>query len=219
MPACLSPAAESMLASHWPYMRQMYTEGEACNVNGKSIDRQVELRAACSPDSSLHLLVREPNFCQYIMVLYHPQLCGVDRLKPVPVMSSAGGTGSKKGSETAEKAGKQAEKPLGEGEKPVGDIKKVEKQPEAGKEAEKAPVELGTDKVVKQPVELPTAAGSGVEESEAKQESGGSGGLGKEGAAVEPPVARAPVGKGEGGGGKGSGSEEDDSSKAKLSTS
>lgn len=196
-------------------MRQMYTEGEACNVNGKSIDRQVELRAACSPDSSLHLLVREPNFCQYIMVLYHPQLCGVDRLKPVPVMSGAGATDSKQGSQTAEKkAGKQADKPSGE-----ADIKKVEKQPEAGKEVEKPAAELGSDKVVKQPVELPKAAGSGVDESEAKQESAGSKASGKEGVAAEPPVAMAPIGKGEGGGGKGSSSEEEDSSKAKLSTS
>lgn len=47
-----------MVASYWPYMRQMYTGGEACVVEGKPVERQVELRAACSPDSTTHLLVR-----------------------------------------------------------------------------------------------------------------------------------------------------------------
>lgn len=58
-------------------------------VEGKAVERQVELRAACSPDSATHLLVREPNFCRYTMVLYHPQLCDVQKLKPVPVLSSS----------------------------------------------------------------------------------------------------------------------------------
>jgi hypothetical protein len=49
---------EAMVASYWPYLRQMYTGGEACVVEGKTVERQVELRAACSPDSTTHLLVR-----------------------------------------------------------------------------------------------------------------------------------------------------------------
>lgn len=103
-----------MIAAHWPFMRQMYTEGESCMVDGKAVDRQVELRAACSPDSSLHLLVREPNFCRYIMVLYHPELCEVDRLMPVPVLGSSSSsktsstTTSKKGSATAAAAAAKA---------------------------------------------------------------------------------------------------------------
>lgn len=57
-------------------------------VSGRAVDRQVELRAACSPDTALHLLVREPEFCRYIMVLYHPHLCKVRELKPVSVLTA-----------------------------------------------------------------------------------------------------------------------------------
>jgi hypothetical protein len=44
--------------------------------------RRVELRAACSPDGDVHLLVREPKFCSYVMVLYSPALCRLPAFLP-----------------------------------------------------------------------------------------------------------------------------------------
>jgi hypothetical protein len=42
------------------------------------------VRIACSPDGDLHLLVREPDFCQYVLVVYSPALCSVPEFSPVP---------------------------------------------------------------------------------------------------------------------------------------
>lgn len=44
--------------------------------------RKSEVRIACSFDSSIHMLVREPDFCQYVFVIYSPSLCKVERFKP-----------------------------------------------------------------------------------------------------------------------------------------
>jgi hypothetical protein len=73
-----------MAESWWPYKRHMYLEGEKCAHEGRGRARQVELRLACSPSKNWHMLVREPEFCRYIMVLYHPSMCTVQRYKPVP---------------------------------------------------------------------------------------------------------------------------------------
>eukprot|EP00879_Flechtneria_rotunda_P021485 GHRR01022642.1.p1 GENE.GHRR01022642.1~~GHRR01022642.1.p1 ORF type:complete len:613 (+),score=206.25 GHRR01022642.1:336-2174(+) len=84
------PDTGSMAGSWWPCMRQMYTEGEMCTAEGRGRPRQVELRVACSPDKKWHMLVREPEFCKYIMVLYHPLLCSVPAYKPVPRTAASG---------------------------------------------------------------------------------------------------------------------------------
>lgn len=44
--------------------------------------RKSEVRIACSFDSNIHMLVREPDFCQYVFVIYSPSLCKVERFKP-----------------------------------------------------------------------------------------------------------------------------------------
>lgn len=81
------PDTISMVDSYWPYHRQMYTGGEACGGEGKGRARSVELRVTCSPHKSMQLLIREPEFCRYIMVLYHPALCSLPRYRPVPKAS------------------------------------------------------------------------------------------------------------------------------------
>jgi hypothetical protein len=35
------------------------------------------------------MLVREPDFCQYVFVIYSPALCTVDKFKPIPDSESA----------------------------------------------------------------------------------------------------------------------------------
>eukprot|EP00878_Enallax_costatus_P017841 GHUV01018747.1.p1 GENE.GHUV01018747.1~~GHUV01018747.1.p1 ORF type:complete len:600 (+),score=181.45 GHUV01018747.1:439-2238(+) len=100
------PDTISMVDSYWPYYRQMYTGGEACGAEGKGRARSVELRVTCSPHNSLQLLIREPDFCRYIMVFYHPALCGLPRYQPVPKASlgqsaAAAAAGRQAGSKAA----------------------------------------------------------------------------------------------------------------------
>jgi hypothetical protein len=52
--------------------------------------RQTEVRLACSPDGEMHMLVREPAFCSYVVVLYVPTLCNMPELLP----QDAGGSRS-----------------------------------------------------------------------------------------------------------------------------
>jgi hypothetical protein len=86
------PDTASMLQSWWPYLRQQYTGGEKCGGEGGGRPRSVELRIACSPVADQwRLLVREPQFCRYIMVLYHPVLCTLQRYKAVPRSTSKSG--------------------------------------------------------------------------------------------------------------------------------
>ena len=83
--------------------------GEECVLAGnKRVIRKTEARVVCSPDAKVwilegadqaalstmihtssilvqvHMLVREPNFCQYVYVIYSPALCQVDGFKPIP---------------------------------------------------------------------------------------------------------------------------------------
>jgi hypothetical protein len=88
--------------------------GEKCGNEGAGKPRQVELRFACSPHNSWRMLVREPQFCSYVVVVYHPGLCKVPRYAPVPVQqqkpqaASAAAAGSSKESKEAAAAGKDA---------------------------------------------------------------------------------------------------------------
>ncbi len=34
---------------------------------------------ACSPDSEVYMIVREPETCKYSVTLYHPSLCEQDK--------------------------------------------------------------------------------------------------------------------------------------------
>lgn len=49
---------------------------------GKTVPRHVQARFACSPDGKMHMLVREPDFCSYVFVVYSPALCSLERYKP-----------------------------------------------------------------------------------------------------------------------------------------
>eukprot|EP00775_Hariotina_reticulata_P011589 gene11589-11733_t len=95
------PDKPSMADSWWPYKRHMYLEGEKCTHEGKGRARQVELRLACSPNKNWHMLVREPDFCRYIMVLYHPSMCTIQRYKPVPRPKGSSLDGKRKPSRSA----------------------------------------------------------------------------------------------------------------------
>jgi hypothetical protein len=62
---------------------QEYTGGDVCTLaGGRRAKREVEARFACSPDGKLHMLVREPDFCKYVFVIYSPALCELERYKP-----------------------------------------------------------------------------------------------------------------------------------------
>ncbi|KAF5829741.1 hypothetical protein DUNSADRAFT_15565 [Dunaliella salina] len=75
----------SMRTHQWPYVRQSYVEGHKCFLaGGRQEVRSTEVRIACSPDRRLHMLVREPDFCSYIFVLYSPAVCELPMLQPIP---------------------------------------------------------------------------------------------------------------------------------------
>lgn len=76
--------AASMATKKWPCIKQMYDEGQECVLAGnKRVIRNTEVRFACSPDSRIHFLVREPDFCSYIYVVYLPALCEVPGMQPI----------------------------------------------------------------------------------------------------------------------------------------
>jgi hypothetical protein len=65
-PLDLLPDQPAMMARAWPCVRQAYGRGDACGAEGrKGAARRVEVRAACSPDGRMHMLVREPDFCRW----------------------------------------------------------------------------------------------------------------------------------------------------------
>ena len=58
--------------------------GEECVLAGnRRVIRKTEARIVCSPDSKVHMLVREPQFCHYIFVIYTPAMCSLDKFKPI----------------------------------------------------------------------------------------------------------------------------------------
>ncbi|KAF8066329.1 P4H4 [Scenedesmus sp. PABB004] len=99
------PDTPSMVDAWWPFHRQLYTDGEACTGEGGGRPRQVELRLACSPAAprGWRMLVREPEFCRYVVVLYHPALCALPRFKPVPRPGRGGGAGGAGGPKFGDK--------------------------------------------------------------------------------------------------------------------
>eukprot|EP00983_Pelagomonas_calceolata_P047916 1140847-Pelagomonas_calceolata.AAC.2 len=58
---------------------------ECVLAGGRREVRSTEVRIACSPDRRLHILVREPDFCSYIFVLYSPAMCELGMFQPIPV--------------------------------------------------------------------------------------------------------------------------------------
>lgn len=77
---------DSMAKQSWPFVKQVYSRGQVCTLGGgKRVVRRTEVRIACSPDKKLRLLVREPDFCRYIFVIYSPGLCQVEQYSPKDV--------------------------------------------------------------------------------------------------------------------------------------
>ncbi len=64
---------------------------------GRRVVRRVEARLACSPDANTYMLIREPDFCTYVYVIYVPQLCKLEYYKPRPKEGAAGAAGGKTG--------------------------------------------------------------------------------------------------------------------------
>jgi hypothetical protein len=56
-----------------------------CWVSAPLCAPPLQVRLACSPDRSFHFLVREPQFCSYIFVIYSPALCTVPEFHPIPI--------------------------------------------------------------------------------------------------------------------------------------
>jgi hypothetical protein len=68
-----------------PFATECSFAGQMCVLGGgREVPRRTEVRIACSPDARLHFLVREPDFCQYIFVIYSPSLCSLPEYKPAP---------------------------------------------------------------------------------------------------------------------------------------
>ena len=76
------PDTPSMARQAFPYMVQMYTGGDMCSQEGYKKARTTQVRLVCSPDQNAHMLVREPEFCSYIVVLYLPVLCNEKLMAP-----------------------------------------------------------------------------------------------------------------------------------------
>ncbi|KAL6764757.1 hypothetical protein V8C86DRAFT_1367634 [Haematococcus lacustris] len=75
--------ATAMVTRAWPYVKQVYGQGDECVLaNNRRVIRRSEVRIACSPDDKIHLLVREPDFCTYIWVIYSPSLCSIPSFQP-----------------------------------------------------------------------------------------------------------------------------------------
>jgi len=69
----------------WPYVKQVYGGGDECVLGGgRRATRRTEARIVCSPDGRLRFLVREPDFCSYVYVIYSPALCAVAHYQPQP---------------------------------------------------------------------------------------------------------------------------------------
>lgn len=84
-------ARRPMRARHWPYVKQVYSGGDECVLSGgRRVVRRSEVRLACSPDERLHMVVREPDFCSYVFVIYVPELCTFKRFMPQPLSQEPG---------------------------------------------------------------------------------------------------------------------------------
>jgi len=81
-PSDLLPGMRQML----PYHSHVFTQGDPCDGADSDADsdadsakrvrrRRTHVRWACSPDGQVHLVVREPSVCKYVLVLYLPELC------------------------------------------------------------------------------------------------------------------------------------------------
>jgi len=62
------------MKTHLRYARHIFSNGSPCGEEDSEV-RHTELRIACSPDMGIHMKIREPEVCSYIIVLYLPALC------------------------------------------------------------------------------------------------------------------------------------------------
>jgi len=59
--------------------------GDECVLaKGRRMRRRTEVRFACSPDGHTYMLVREPDYCTYVVVVYAQALCALPELSPRP---------------------------------------------------------------------------------------------------------------------------------------
>jgi len=56
------------------YIRHIFSGGSPCEAAGSKL-RHAELRITCSPNMGIHMKIREPEQCAYVIVLYLPALC------------------------------------------------------------------------------------------------------------------------------------------------
>lgn len=84
--------------------------GSGAGSRSLVITRETELRYLCSPDSDMHLVVKEPSQCVYQIDLYVPALCEVEGFRPQAggrstaggaVSTSSGGMGSGPGAHSS----------------------------------------------------------------------------------------------------------------------
>lgn len=54
------------------------------DLQGVEIEREAEVRLACSPDTETRLAVHEAKQCRYLIVLFSPQLCPLRSTLDVP---------------------------------------------------------------------------------------------------------------------------------------
>ena len=62
---------------------QAYTSGDVCEVDGASVRREAELQLACSVSGQQLVTVQEAPQCRYTVLLFSPELCGLEGFGPL----------------------------------------------------------------------------------------------------------------------------------------
>lgn len=90
-----------MVKKVWPFWPQRYTRGDECTLAGnRKVKRSAEVRFACSPTAGdkdqMHMVVREPDYCTYVITVYLPSLCSNAAFKPQERPTAAGTAAAQK---------------------------------------------------------------------------------------------------------------------------
>lgn len=104
------PAADAALfppGATVPYVSQELGDGAECELTEEGggageeavgvAARAATLRFMCSPDASMHVGVREPRQCRYVLDVYVPALCGVEGMAPSSPGTKGGGAAAQGG--------------------------------------------------------------------------------------------------------------------------